>query len=60
LIPELVAALANEGAQHIHVVCGGIVPGVDHDKLLEQGVRCIFTPGTPVVECIEQVIELLQ
>jgi methylmalonyl-CoA mutase len=60
LIPELVAALANEGAQHIHVVCGGIVPGVDHDKLLEQGVRRIFTPGTPVVECIEQVIELLQ
>lgn len=60
LVPELLAALAAEGADDVLVVVGGIVPKADHGELLNAGVTLIFSPGTPVTDCVEQVLTALE
>jgi methylmalonyl-CoA mutase len=60
LVPELRAALAAEGASDILVVLGGIVPQADYDALRQVGVTLIFSPGTPVTTCVEQVLSALE
>lgn len=59
LIPALIKALKDLDAGHIHVVCGGILPTKDHEFLREAGVRSIFTPGTPVLRIVREVLEKL-
>jgi methylmalonyl-CoA mutase len=59
LIPALIAALKDLNAGHIQVVCGGILPTKDHEFLREAGVGCLFTPGTPVLGVIHEVLERL-
>lgn len=60
LVPELLAALRAEGASDIVVVCGGIIPEVDHAALLQAGVSLVFTPGTSVLRCVDQVLSCLE
>lgn len=57
LIPALINALKNLNASHIQVVCGGILPTKDHEFLLKAGVSSIFTPGTPVLNIIQEVLK---
>lgn len=57
LMPEVVRLLAAEGADDIFVFGGGIIPAGDIQDLLDQGVRAIFTPGTPTTEVIAFVKE---
>lgn len=59
LVPSLLAALSAEGADDVLVVVGGIIPAADWAELGSQGVHLIFSPGTPVVECVEQVLDAL-
>lgn len=59
LIPQLISLLKEKNASHIQVVCGGILPTKDHDFLREAGVSLIFTPGTPVLRIIREVLEKL-
>ena len=56
LIPVLISALKDLSASHIQVVCGGILPTKDHEFLMEAGVSLIFTPGTPVLSIIREVL----
>ena len=37
LVPELIAALRQERADDIHVICGGVIPAADHDALRDAG-----------------------
>jgi methylmalonyl-CoA mutase len=60
LVPELVECLRSEGAKDVLVVCGGIVPERDRARLLARGVAAVFTPGTQVITCVEQVLSLLE
>lgn len=57
LIPALINNLKELGAGHIKVVCGGILPTKDHDFLMSSGVSTIFTPGTPVLSIIREVLK---
>ncbi len=57
LVPEIIAALHEQGGADIAVFVGGIVPPDDHPRLLEAGVRGIFGPGTSVVRCARMVLE---
>lgn len=57
LIPALIQALKDKDAHHIQVVCGGILPTKDHEFLMKAGVSSIFTPGTPMVSIIREVLE---
>ena len=57
LIPALIQALKDKDARHIQVVCGGILPTKDHEFLMKAGVSSIFTPGTPMVSIIRDILE---
>jgi len=60
LVPQLLEALAEQGAEDIAVVVGGIVPPRDHAFLREAGVAAIFGPGTPVPKAAREVLQVLQ
>ncbi|WP_343732596.1 methylmalonyl-CoA mutase [Duganella sp.] len=57
LVPELIAALREEGAQDIIVFVGGVVPTQDHGFLYQAGVKGIFGPGTPIPLCAADVLQ---
>ena len=46
LVPALIEALKKEKAEHILVICGGVIPPKDYQFLYDQGVGAIFGPGT--------------
>ncbi len=56
LVPELIKALKEEGAQDIIVVCGGVIPPKDYDFLRAQGVAAIYGPGTNIPEAAHDIL----
>ena len=59
LVPQLVKALADQGAPEILVVVGGVIPPGDYAQLKADGAVAIFGPGTPVIDAAEQVLDQL-
>jgi methylmalonyl-CoA mutase len=60
LVPQLIAALKEEGVEDILVVVGGIIPPGDYDPLRNAGVVGIFGPGTPITDSANQVLNALE
>ena len=60
LVPKLIAALAELGADDILVICGGVIPPQDYDELKTQGVSAIFGPGTRIPEAASEVLDLIR
>ncbi|MBI1314821.1 hypothetical protein GC176_26295 [bacterium] len=56
LVPRVLAALDQAGADDVRVVVGGIVPESDVEPLRQAGVAGVFGPGT----AIESIVHLLQ
>ena len=48
LLPELVQALKDQGADDIIVFAGGVIPAQDYDFLFKAGAKAIFGPGTRI------------
>jgi len=59
LVPALIAELKTAGADNVLVVCGGVIPPQDYDKLRDAGVGAIFGPGTNICDAAMDVIELV-
>ena len=59
LVPQLVAALKEEGAGDIVVVVGGIIPPKDYDFLYKAGIGAIFGPGSNIVAAADRILTLL-
>jgi methylmalonyl-CoA mutase len=59
LVPSLIAALKEQGADEIIVFAGGVIPRQDYDYLYEAGVKGIFGPGTPVPDAAKGVIDAI-
>ena len=57
LVPELIKALRELGADDIIVVAGGVIPKQDYDFLYEHGVAAIFGPGTQIPIAARGVLE---
>jgi methylmalonyl-CoA mutase C-terminal domain/subunit len=57
LFPRVAKLLKEQGAEHILVTGGGIIPKDDMEKLQESGVGRLFGPGTPTSEAIEYIRE---
>ena len=55
LFPAVIEALRDKGAGDIAVFGGGIIPDDDIEKLKVAGVKCVFTPGTPLKTIIDWV-----
>ena len=59
LVPAIQKLLAERGAADIPLVLGGIVPDADKAALMAQGVKAVFTPGTPMDEILAEVARVL-
>ncbi|GLS34929.1 methylmalonyl-CoA mutase [Mesorhizobium tianshanense] len=60
LLPQLIGALKQKGAENIMVICGGVVPRQDYEFLLDNGVAAIFGPGTNVLDAARTVLDLME
>ena len=59
LVPQLKAALANEGRDDILIVVGGVVPPQDYEAVKKAGAEAIFPPGTVIADAAEQLVQTL-
>ena len=55
LFPRIIELLEKEGADHILIIGGGIIPDEDMKQLETLGVGKLFGPGTATTEPIEFV-----
>lgn len=55
LFPRVMELLKERDALDIMVIGGGVIPDEDIPFLKEQGIKEIFTPGTPTSDTIEFV-----
>jgi len=55
LFARVIELLKEEGAEDIIVIGGGIIPEEDIPKLVETGVKAVFTPGTKIEDAVEWV-----
>jgi methylmalonyl-CoA mutase len=60
LVPLLIRALKDQGAEDVVVFVGGVIPPQDNEFLLKSGVAGIFGPGTPIAACARQVLAAIQ
>ena len=59
LVPELIKKLQAFGRGDIKVIVGGVIPPQDYDYLLERGVAKIYGPGTQMIKCVREAMEML-
>ena len=59
LVPDLKAALTEQGRPDIMIVVGGVVPPQDYDALRQAGAEAIFPPGTVIAEAAAQLLTTL-
>jgi methylmalonyl-CoA mutase, C-terminal domain len=57
LFPEVVRQLRRLGADDILVIGGGVIPQEDFEFLYQNGVHCVFTPGTPISTIVSFIKE---
>ena len=57
LFPRVQQLLAEQGAGHMLVTGGGIIPPQDMEVLHEQGIGKLFGPGSPTSEAVEYIKE---
>ncbi|HEX7091483.1 MAG TPA: cobalamin B12-binding domain-containing protein [Longimicrobiales bacterium] len=55
LFPRVLELLREQGADHVLVTGGGIIPEEDMAELRRMGVGRLFGPGTPTSEPIEYI-----
>ena len=60
LVPALIKELNAQDAQHIQVICGGVIPPQDYAYLEECGVAGIFGPGTKITTAAMQVLKSIK
>jgi methylmalonyl-CoA mutase len=58
-VPELKAALKQQGREDIMIIVGGVVPPQDYDALHAAGAEAIFPPGTVIADAAEELIRKL-
>jgi methylmalonyl-CoA mutase len=60
LVPQMLAALKDGGAEDIVVVCGGVIPPQDYEFLLAAGVSAIYGPGSNIPEAAHEILGLIE
>ncbi|GAB1392142.1 methylmalonyl-CoA mutase [Rhodocyclaceae bacterium] len=60
LVPQLVKALKDQGADDIVVFVGGVIPAQDYEALYAAGAKGIFGPGTPIPQCAGEVLRAIR
>ena len=60
LVPAIIQALRDQGADDIIVFVGGVIPAQDYEHLYEAGVKGIYGPGTPIPASAKDVLEQIR
>jgi methylmalonyl-CoA mutase len=60
LVPAIIQALKDQGADDIIVFVGGVIPAQDYDFLQQAGVKGIYGPGTPIPTSARDVLEQIR
>ena len=60
LVPAIIQALKQQGADDIIVFVGGVIPRQDYDFLYEAGVKGVYGPGTPIPASAKDVLEQIR
>jgi len=60
LVPAIIQALKDQGADDIIVFVGGVIPRVDYEFLYDAGVKGIYGPGTPIPASAKDVLEQIR
>jgi methylmalonyl-CoA mutase len=60
LVPQLIQALKEEGAEDILVICGGVIPPQDYAALRAAGVAAIYGPGTNIPVAAAEMMDLIR
>ncbi len=60
LVPALIQALKDQGANNILVVCGGVIPPKDYPMLKAAGVAGIYGPGTNIPVAAAEIIGIIR
>ena len=59
LVPELKAALTEQGRDDVMIAIGGVIPPGDYEALTAAGATAIFPPGTVIAEAAAKLIRAL-
>jgi methylmalonyl-CoA mutase, C-terminal domain len=57
LFPRILDLLKKNGGDRILLTGGGIIPKEDIAELKKRGTGELFTPGTPIEECVQYIRE---
>jgi methylmalonyl-CoA mutase len=60
LVPAIIDALKQQGADDIVVFVGGVIPKQDYEFLYDAGVKGIYGPGTPIPASAKDVLEQIR
>ena len=60
LVPAIIQALKEQGADDIIVFVGGVIPRQDYEFLYEAGVKGVYGPGTPIPASAKDVLEQIK
>ncbi|MCB1867207.1 MAG: methylmalonyl-CoA mutase [Gammaproteobacteria bacterium] len=60
LVPQLIQALKDEGAEEIMVICGGVIPPQDYADLRAAGVAAVYGPGTNIPVAAAEMMQLIR
>ena len=60
LVQQLMQVLRTEKVDDMVVVVGGVIPPQDYEYLYQQGVACIFGPGTKIPQAAREVLSAVR
>ena len=60
LVQQLMQVLLAEQVDDMIVVVGGVIPPQDYEYLYQQGVACIFGPGTKIPQAAREVLSAVR
>jgi len=60
LVPAIIDALREQGADDIIVIAGGVIPPQDYDYLRAAGVKGIFGPGTVIPVAVKETLAAIR
>ncbi|MCX7925607.1 MAG: cobalamin B12-binding domain-containing protein [Fimbriimonadales bacterium] len=59
LVPKVMDALKERGADDILVIAGGTIPDDDAEKLKQMGVKGVYPPGTLIEDFVADIRRML-
>ena len=59
LMEQIMSLLKGNGAEHIPVFLGGVIPDKDIPKLYEMGVAGVYLPDTSIAGIVESIRQYL-